>query len=261
LKSFVENHPYAPVIPVIDRIFETTSEYQHIEVYATEDLGNMLVLDGAVQTTEKDEFIYHESMAMPAIALSENAKKILIIGGGDGGVAKELLRVDKDMSIEIVDIDGAVPETSRRFLPAIASALDKVRITTEDGLRFIRENSERRDVIIVDSTDPTPMAEGLFSKEFYRKANELCDVFVAQTESPIANRDAHVRAVKNMEDVFEHVYTYYACIPTYPGALFSFTLGMKEKIGRIRDIPVKTRYYSKDLFLASMKDFSKWIME
>jgi spermidine synthase len=188
---------------------------------------------------------------------------VLVIGGGDGGAAREVFLAsgDKKVEVEIVEIDPMVIETSKRFLPRLSSALPMVRVTVGDGFDFVRTSGGKRDIMIVDSTDPTPLAEGLFSDEFYRDARELCDVFVAQTESPIANKDTHKRAVSNMKRAFEHVYTYYACIPTYPGSLFSFTLGLKKELGKIRDLGVEAKYYSRERFLASMGDFSKWIMK
>lgn len=256
--DFIEDKDYAPRIPVKNRIFDTTSEYQHIEVYDTLHLGNMLVLDGAVQTTERDEFIYHESLVLPSIAISESVSSVLIIGGGDGGAAREVFRVCDDADVEIVEIDPMVIDASRKFLPGISAALPRTKITIGDGIEFIRNSRDRRDVILIDSTDPNPMAEGLFSESFYRRARDLCDVFVAQTESPLADREAHTRAVNNMRKAFEHVYTYYACIPTYPGAIFSFTIGLKREMGQIKDLKAEARYYSKDLFLASMG--TKWTL-
>jgi spermidine synthase len=258
LKRFTEDRDYAPLIPIREKIFDARSKYQHIEVYKTVHLGNMLVLDGAVQTTEVDEFIYHESIALPAMALSDNPSAVLIIGGGDGGVAKEVFRACRKVDVELVEIDPMVIETSRKFLPEISSAIPRVKIRLEDGVEFVRSSREKRDVIIADSTDPTPLAEGLFSEEFYRNAAELCDVFVAQTESPIADREAHKRAINNMKKAFEHVYTYYACIPTYPGALFSFTLGLKKQLN-VKDIDIKAKYYSKERFLSSIGLIEGWM--
>jgi len=258
LNHFVEAHDYAPLIPVKAKVFDVKSGYQHIEVYETMHLGNMLVLDGAVQTTERDEFIYHESLVLPAIANSDNTGSVLIIGGGDGGAAREVLKASEKAEVELVEIDRMVIETSRKFLPEISSAIPRVKITVGDGFEFVGSSREKRDVIIVDSTDPTPLAEGLFSEEFYRNAAELCDVFVAQTESPIADRELHKRAINNIRKVFEHVYTYYACIPTYPGAIFSFTLGLKKQLN-VKDIDIKARYYSKGRFLSSIGLIEGWI--
>ncbi len=258
MKHFVEDRDYAPLIPVKDKVFDARSEYQHIEVYETMHLGNMLVLDGAVQTTERDEFIYHESLVLPAIVNSDNTGSVLIIGGGDGGAAREVLKACEKAEVELVEIDRMVMDVSRKFLPDVSSALQKIKITVGDGFDFMKTNSEKRDILIVDSTDPTPLAEGLFSEEFYRNAAELCDVFVAQTESPVADRDAHKRAINNMKKAFEHVYTYYACIPTYPGAIFSFTLGLKKQLN-VKDIDIKARYYSKERFLSSIGSIEGWM--
>lgn len=261
MNYFAEDHPYAPLIPIKKRIFDEHSKYQHIEVYETEDLGNMLVLDGAVQLTDKDNFIYHEMITYPALAISKKSDDVLIIGGGDGGTAKEVLKFNKHANVELVDIDEKVIEVSKRFFPEVSSALNKINVVIDDGIEFVKRSDKKRDIIIVDSTDPTPLAEGLFSKEFYEYIHKLSSILVAQTDSPISNRKAHLKAIDNMKKVFKYVYTYLACIPTYPGSIFSFSIGMDEELGEINDIDIKTKYYTKERFLVSMNDFTKDIME
>jgi len=261
LNYFAENYPYASKIPIKKKILDEYSKYQHIEVYETEDLGNMLVLDGAVQITENDNFIYHEMITYPALAVSKKSDNVLIIGGGDGGTAKEVLRFNREAKIDLVDIDERVIEVSKRFFPDVSSSLDKINIIIDDGMEFIKKSDEMRDIIIVDSTDPTPLAEGLFSKEFYEYAHKLSNILVAQTESPISNRRLHLKAIDNMKKVFKYVYTYLACIPTYPGSVFSFSMGMDEELNEINDINVATRYYSKERFLVSMSDFTRYIIK
>jgi len=261
LNYFAEDYPYAPLIPIKKKIFDDHSKYQHIEIYETKDLGKMLVLDGAVQITENDNFIYHEMITYPVLAISKKSDNVLIIGGGDGGTAREVLKFNKHANVDLVDIDEKVIEVSKRFFPEVSSALDKINVIIDDGIEFVKKSDENRDIIIVDSTDPTPLAQGLFSKEFYKYAHELSDVVVAQTESPISNRKAHLKAIDNMKKVFKYVYTYLACIPTYPGSVFSFSIGMDEKLGEINDIDIKTRYYSKERFLVSINDFTKQIMK
>ena len=254
--EFQEKTDYSPKIPVKKKLFEKRSKHQKIEVFETELFGNMLVLDGSIQTTEKDEFIYHEMITYPALAIADSVKNVLIVGGGDGGVAKEILRYDPEIDVEIVEIDEAVIDMSKRFLPEVSSVLDRVKINIEDGVEFlqkIRDKKEKRDLIIVDSTDPTPLAQGLFSESFYENAKVCSRIFVAQTESPISSPKEHERAIENMKKVFPWVYTYFAYVPTYPGCLWSFSLGINERLKKVKKLNVKTRYYSKALFLCSIK--------
>ena len=256
--EFQEKTNYSPKIPLKKKIFETRSKYQKIEVFETELFGNMLVLDGSIQTTEKDEFIYHEMITYPAIAIADSVKNVLIVGGGDGGVAKEILRYDPGIDVEIVEIDEAVIDTSRRFLPGVSSVTegDKVKITIGDGVEFLqkmRDKKEKKDLIIVDSTDPTAFAQPLFSESFYENAKACSRIFVAQTESPISSPKEHKSAIENMKRVFPWVYTYFAYIPTYPSCLWSFSLGMHERLKKVKKLNTKTRYYSRSLFLCSMK--------
>jgi len=261
LINFQEKNPYSPLIPIRGVLIEKRSRYQKIEIYETIDMGNMLVLDNAVQTTEKDEFIYHEMITYPSFLLAKNHKNALIIGGGDCGVAKELLKLDRTMDIEIVEIDKEVINVSKEFFPWAAKALRTVKTTLSDGGEFLTKNREERDMIIIDSTDPTPLAEGLFSEELYRNAASLSDVVVAQTESPIANREVHRRAIGNMKKVFKNVYTYYTFIPTYPGGIFSFSIGTGRDLRDMSSENIRGKCFSRDLFLSSMRDFTKDIFE
>jgi Spermidine synthase len=140
--EFQEKTGYSPKIPVKKKLFEKRSKYQKIEVFETELFGNMLVLDGSIQTTEKDEFIYHEMIIYPVLAIADGVKNVLIVGGGDGGVAKEVLRYDPEIDVEIVEIDEAVIDMSKRFLPEVSSVLDRVKINIEDGVEFLQKMRE-----------------------------------------------------------------------------------------------------------------------
>lgn len=227
--------------------------FQSLAVLDTDQFGRMLVLDNIIQTNIKDEFVYHEMITHVALNTHAAPKKVLVIGGGDGGAVREIIKhrsVEKAVHCEI---DGAVIEASRRFLPEISCALDdpRVEIIVDDGIKHVKENKNTYDVIMVDSTDPIGPAVGLFSVEFYRDIfASLKDdgIFVAQTESPFFNRDLIPGLYRDIAGIFPVTRLYLAVVPTYPGGLWTFTMGSKKYDPlnvNISEIPqMDTRYYS-----------------
>ena len=179
----------------IDRqIFSEQSDFQRIDVFQSPEFGRVLTLDGYVMLTEKDEFIYHEMITHVPMAVHPNVKKVLIIGGGDGGVAKELINYPSIEHIDVVETDKMFVDVCRKFFPEVASGLDDPRITMyyDDGLRFLRGKSDEYDLIINDSTDPLGHTEGLFTKEFYGscyKALKEDGIMVYQHGSPFYDED------------------------------------------------------------------------
>ncbi len=210
------------------RPYATSSAYQRIEVVDTELLGRALILDGAVQTTERDEFIYHEMLAFVPLMAHPNPARVLIIGGGDGGTLRRALSDRRVRSATLVEIDPQVVEVCRRYLPEIAGgAFDdpRTRLVLADGVRFIAETTETYDVIIVDSTDPVGPAAGLFTAEFFRGARSRLSspgIFVTQSGSPILMTPEFVGAYRNLGQVFRLVRPYFAPVPAYPGVWWSF---------------------------------------
>jgi spermidine synthase len=227
--------------------------FQELAVVDTHQYGRMLMLDNIIQTTVADEFVYHEMITHVALNTHPAPKRVLVIGGGDGGAVREIV---KHASIEKVvhcEIDEAVVRVSKEYLPEISCALDnpKVEIIFDDGIKHVRENKQTYDVIVVDSPDPIGPAEGLFSAGFYAELfASLKDdgLFVAQTESPFLNRDLIPRLYRDISSVFPITRLFLANVPTYPGGLWSFTMGSKKydplEVDQ-RKIPVMdTRYYS-----------------
>lgn len=210
------------------RVKAAASAYQRIEVVDTELLGRALVLDGAVQTTERDEFIYHEMAALVPLMAHPNPARVLVIGGGDGGTLRRVLSDRRVRSATLVEIDPAVVEVCRRYLPAIAGrAFDdpRARLVIADGARFLAEMAETFDVIIVDSTDPVGPAAALFTAEFFRAARSRLNspgIFVTQSGSPILMTGELVSAYSNLAQVFRLVRPYFAPVPAYPGVWWSF---------------------------------------
>lgn len=207
--------------------------FQHLAILDTVGFGRMLVLDGIVQTTVWDEFIYHEMIAHVPLNTHANPAKVLIIGGGDGGTAREVVRHPRVEKAIMVEIDERVVAAARQYLPELSAELDnpKLDLRFADGIKHIAESRNEYDVIIIDSTDPVGPAVGLFSREFYGQVYEALKedgLFVAQTESPLFNADVVTRIYRDLSQIFPIVRPYFACIPSYPGGLWSFTLGSKK---------------------------------
>lgn len=235
--------------------------FQRLDVIETTQFGRMLVLDGMVQTTVGDEFVYHEMIVHVAMQTHPAPRRVCVIGGGDGGAVREVLKYPSVESVKLVEIDAKVVEASRRFFPELSSGLDDPRVECLyiDGIRHIHETKGAYDVILVDSTEPVGPAVGLFNREFYTACYEsLGDrgVLVAQTESPFFNREILARAFRGIRSVFPITRLYLASIPTYPSGLWSFTLGSKEvdPLDVAPDLTgITTRYYSEALHRAAFQ--------
>jgi len=239
------------------------SEFQQIDFIETEQLGTMLVLDGMVMTTDKDEFVYHEMISHVALNTHPNPAQVLVIGGGDGGAIREVAKHPKVQKATLVEIDGRVIELSKQYLPDIAIALmgnPKVEVLVDDGIAHIKQRQNAYDVILVDSTEPIGPAEGLFALDFYKDVySALKDdgIMVAQTESPFYNADLISRVYKDITKVFPLTKLYLASVPTYPSGLWSFTLGSKRydpeqvDVSQIPDLG--TKYYNGGLHRAAFQ--------
>ena len=245
-------------IRVDKQIFSTQSEFQRIDIFDSPEFGRFLALDGYLMCTEKAEFIYHEMIVHVPMAVHKNARKILVIGGGDGGVVRELVRYDRVETIHLVEIDPEVVQACKNYMPFTAGWLNDPRVTIfyEDGLKYIRRQVEEYDLIIVDSTDPFGPGEGLFTKEFYGncfKALKEDGVMVNQHESPFYENDAVAmqRAHKRIVQSFPISRVYQAHIPSYSSGHWLFGFASK-KLHPLRDfdpeawkaLNIKTRYYT-----------------
>jgi len=197
------------------------TDFQQLDMVETEEFGNMLLLDGMVMTTEKDEFVYHEMIAHVPLHTHPNPKKVLVVGGGDGGVIREILKHPEVEKATLVDIDGKVIEYSKKYLPTIAGKLDdpRVDVQVDDGFMHIANSENEYDVIMVDSTEPVGPAVNLFTKGFYEgiaKALKEDGVFVAQTDNPWFQQDLIRNAYQDVSETFPITRLYTANIPTYP---------------------------------------------
>lgn len=244
---------------VKETLYFAKTDYQEMAVLDTIQFGRMLVLDGMVQTTMADEFVYHEMISHIPLATHPCPRNVLVVGGGDGGAVREIVKYPQVEKVTLVEIDAQVIEAARRFFPEISSAFGdpRVEIKIADGIEYVRSLESTCDVIIVDSTEPVGPAVGLFGSPFYEgafRALKPDGIFVAQTESPFFNADLIRTVFRRIKTVFPQAYLYLASVPTYPSGLWSFTLGSKkynplEPEGK--NIPQDTRYYTAGLHRSS----------
>jgi spermidine synthase len=248
---------FAHVYRVDRMLHDGRSAYQQIRVIENADFGRMLILDEAVQTTERDHFIYHELLGHVPLCTHRQPRRALIIGGGDGGLLREVLRQPIE-HVTMVELDREVVEVTRRFIPSIpgdAYEDPRTRLLIEDGIAFARNTSERFDVAMVDSTDPKGPSLGLFSTEFYGSLARVlgpAGAVAVQSGSPLYQQDLIATVRRHMTPHFKHVRLYLGAVPTYPGVLWSFTIGSQDRdprrvseaeiAERLASIP--TQYYT-----------------
>ena len=262
----VEDEGVAFSLAIDERVHDEQSEYQHIEVYRTRRWGRLLVLDGCVMLTERDEFLYHEMMTHPALFAHREPRRVAIVGGGDCGILREVLRHPGVEHALQVELDERVTRVAETHFPDLCSANEDERaeLRFTDGLRWIREaEPESLDVVIVDSTDPVGPAAGLFTREFLsdvRSALGPGGIVVQQSESPLLHRDSVIAPLHRAagEAGFDGVHTLTFPVPSYPSGWWSATLmvnGGDPRNFREADSeekPFETRYYNADIHRAAL---------
>jgi len=213
-------------------LHEEQTPFQMMRLVEMEDFGRALVLDDAVQTTVGDEHIYHEMSAHVPLFTHPNPERVLIIGGGDGGTAREVCRHESVQRVDMVEIDRAVIEACRKYLPETACGMDhpKVNLVVGDGIAWVADHVDEYDVILVDSSDPVGPAKGLFNRAFYENVHRALKaegLFVAQVLSPFF----HQRLIRDVYGVVSAIFPitmpYLTVVPTYPSGLHCFMLGSK----------------------------------
>ena len=230
-------------------LFKEKSEYQLIEIVDTYDWGRLLMLDGCTMVSEKEEFFYHETISHLACSCLESPKRALVVGGGDGGTARELLKYSSFEEIYVVEIDEKVIKTCRKYMPFVGKSFDSpvVKIVARDAFEFLREHAQDNknyfDLIICDGSDPVDFAEILIDQNFYKLVNNSLKangVFITQSSSPIAQEEELKKTYKNLKSVFNNCRVAWSVVPIYPGAIWSYTLASQnnklEKIQNISDI-------------------------
>lgn len=219
-----------------DRVFREKSPFQTVEIYDSFEYGRILTVDNMVMCSEKDENAYHEMIVHVPMLTHPHVKDVLIIGGGDGGSAREILRHPGVETVTMVEIDEVVIKASRQFLPTLSTAFDdpKLNLIIGDGIQYVQDApDEAFDLIVVDSSDPVGPSEGLFSPDFYKQVYRCLrqgGVMTAQSESPRFNQAAFVDLNRCLKQIFgpESVHCYLAFIPTYPTGMWSFTYCSKH---------------------------------
>jgi len=214
-------------------LHEEQSQWQKIEVLDTHALGKLLLLDGKTMVSQVDEFIYHEIMGHIPNMILPHAKKVLIIGGGDCGIVREMVKHPNLEQIDLVEIDERVVEVAKKYFPECTSGMSDPRVNLKciDGVKFIENQKNQYDIVIIDSTDPEGFAEGLFSAEFYQKVyDSLTDegIMMNQTENPILDEFGIEKIYHHMRSVFPIVDAFTAPMIIYPGVYWTFGFSSKK---------------------------------
>lgn len=267
MKNGIENGYYHEITPAGFGIaikagkvlFSEQSEFQKVEIFETESkLGRVLTLDDLMMTTEGDEFHYHEMIAHIPMMHHKCPKSVLVIGGGDGGTVREVLKHKTVEKVVLCEIDGMVIDACKKYLPTISCGLDdpRVEILVQDAIEYIKDKKNEFDIVLIDSTDPMGPGEGLFTEEFYTNVkNSLKEggIVAAQSESPVVNKEEIRKMYNLLKKVFPICSTYTSNIPTYPGGYWAwaFCSTSVEPLSyfaedRYQDILKTCKIYNKD---------------
>lgn len=272
--KFTEKAPYAPVeylYDVDEILFKGKSKFQEIMVIRNPYYGKMLILDNVVQITERDEFFYHEMLTHVVMHANPSPKKVIVIGGGDGGIVREVLKHDSVEKVYFVEIDEEVINVSKKFFPSVSSGIDdpRVEIKIMDGADFVaKRKSPDIDAVIIDSTDIIGFARSLFTSEFFDAVKSCLTesgMFVTHTESLHFHKDIVIELQEALKKVFPVVDLYTAPLATYPGNWWAFAVASKGPSPREvrRAFDIKTKYYSDEIHLQSFvpKGFYEKLMQ
>lgn len=265
MTSFRFGEPIAPGFENVyhgELLHSERSAFQKVDVFEHPHFGRVLTLDDLVQTTERDEFCYHEMLTHPALCALESVERVLIIGGGDGGTLRHVL-MHGPSEVIMCEIDEVVVRVCRELMPSLSDgAFDDPRahVVFEDGAAFAADHEDEFDAIVVDGSDAVGPATVLFSEGFYascRRALRTGGVFVSQTGSPMFQVDEYLLAQRNLGTTFPVVEPYVSFVPTYPGVLWSYTSatdGLPPSAvspdvvrARLAERGVATRFYTPEL--------------
>lgn len=225
-------------------LHEVRTEHQHLVIFQNARMGRVMALDGVIQTTEADEFIYHEMLTHVPILAHGLAKRVLIIGGGDGGMLREVAKHRSVEHITMVEIDGTVVDMCKQFLPNHSKGAfedPRLNLVIDDGMRFVATTEEKFDVIISDSTDPIGPGEVLFSENFYEACRRCLNdggILVTQNGTPFMQLGEVQTTASRMHGLFADWHFYMAAVPTYIGGSMTFAWGSTN--ADYRKLPLET---------------------
>ena len=235
------------------------SDFQKVSVIETTSFGRALLLDDLWMTSERDEYIYHELIAHTTCSVVPRLRRVLVIGGGDGGTVREGLKHPEVQHVDMVEIDGLVVETSKLYLGTIGSAWDdpRLQVTIGDGIAWVkRTDLEKYDVVIVDGSDPVGPAVGLFNEAFYAGCKSMLrdgGCFITQSESPIMTKPVHLEMIRTIGKVFGEAHPLYGPVPLYPSGAWSWTYAhtgvdrFAVDAARAERIEAQSKYWNRDI--------------
>ena len=212
-----------------ETLFSGHSAYQKVEVIDTVGFGRVLIIDGVFMTSEYDEFLYHEMLAHPALTTAPSIERVLVIGGGDGGTVREVLRHPDVKHCTMIEIDELVVEVSKRYLPGIGTAWDDPRLDLRfiDAIEYVSESEDDEfDVVLLDGTDPVGPGAVLFDESFYRSCKRMLTesgVMALQSQSPLLMMDVFVETQHKLRKLFSEVHPYLGPVPLYGTGTWSWT--------------------------------------
>ena len=254
---------YGQSFEISNTLYREKTAHQDLAIYETPALGRVLVLDDVVQTTEVDEFYYHEMMAHLPILAHGDARRVLIIGGGDGGALREVLKHSNVEQATMVEIDASVVDLCREHLPGIsAGAFDdpRTRLIIADGTKFVAECGENFDIVIIDSTDPIGPSVALFEQSFYRDCHDILGshgILIRQAGVPFFQADVYTTAYARLTAIFRDCALALVPVPTYSGGHMALAWASDDPDHRniltdtidkrFAAAKIETRYYNPDM--------------
>ncbi|WP_340151257.1 polyamine aminopropyltransferase [uncultured Sneathiella sp.] len=247
-------------------IYREKTDLQDLVIFENSQFGRVMSLDGAIQTTENDEFIYHEMFVHVPLLAHGKARRVLVIGGGDGGAARQLMK-HKNIAVTLVDIDRTVIELSKKYMPSVSGgAFDdpRLELVIADGCQFVKETDARWDVIVIDSTDPHGPGEVLYTEEFYGDCKSCLSeggIIITQNGVPFVQENELRESYDRLGRLFKDVTFYLAAIPSYVGGVMAYGWATDETGHRRADLAklaqryidaeIETEYYTPEVHQAA----------
>lgn len=251
-------------LQINQKLHEEHTDFQKIEIFETSQFGNLMVIDGFIMLSTRDNFLYHEMMSHPALFSHPNPKHVAIVGGGDCGTLQQVAKHDCVDIIDQIEIDERVTRLSEIYFPELCTANEDKRVNFQfqDAITWMQETDKNSiDIIIIDSTDPIGPAEGLFQKDFYQScisALSTDGLLIQQSESPLLHWESITKPMSKEMSMagFNQIRTLFFPQPVYPSGWWSATMAAKNDIHLVRDKDAKllsfdTKYYNYDTHLAS----------